>query len=321
MKPFGWAFIGSGWIAEKVASEMVKEKCGRIVSVYSKTKKHAEAFAEKYGGKAYSYLEAALLAPGVQGVYIALPHNLHAEFARYAIALNLPVLCEKPFAVNEGQAREMFSLARERGVYISEAMWTWHNSTSLKVKDWVRGGDCGKITGMSGSYGYPLVYLSRNPRLTSPELIGGALMDIGVYPIRYAYELFGMPQAVKCTGRIKGGVDYGEEIELSYGAFNVSLSVAMDRFLGETVTVFGDRGRVVVPNHHAATRASLISDGKKEVFRGEKRLYARQMRQVAAEIRAGMLTGGFCPESATMDTMHLLDECRRQLGVVYPCER
>lgn len=321
LKPFGWAMIGCGSIAHTVGRELTKSGCGKVVAAYSRTKAHAEQFVARFGGQAFDTLEQAISAEGVEGAYIAVPHNLHAEFARRCLRRGVPVLCEKPLAVNYAEAEQLFRYAREQDVYLSEAMWTWHNPVSLAVRDWVKERRCGDILSVRARYAYPIIRMSRNPRLTSPALAGGALLDIGVYPVRYLYELFGEPASIECRGNVDY-VDFGEKIEFGYGTFRAKIDVSIQKLRGEKLVIKGREGQIIVPSFHAAKSAHFIArDGREERVSGEKLLYAVEMRQVADEIRKGMKEGLCCPAQATLDTMHLLDECRRELKIVYPFER
>ena len=319
MKQFGWAVIGCGGIAATVAKELKKEGCGRIVACWNRTKSRAEAFAANFGGTAYDTPEQAITAEGVEGVYIATTHDKHGYFTKLCIERGVPALCEKPFTVNTKEAEEVFALAKEKNVYVSEAMWTWHNAPAHIVRAWVKDGKVGEVKSVKVSYAVPLLKFSKNPRLTSPELIGGALLDIGIYPIRYMYELFGMPKSISATGELRGGVDIAENITMDYGTFKAELTVSMDSFLGEKLVVEGTEGKIEVPYFHMAKKGKLTGK-QKDRFKIKTLLYATQLRQVAEEIRSGKKESAYCPVQSTLDTMKLLDECRRQMGVIYPGE-
>ena len=319
-KPFGWAFIGCGGIAATVASELEKDGCGKIVSAWNRTKSRAEAFVARFGGAVYDTAKEAITAPGVEGVYIATTHDMHGFFTKLCVEHNVPVLCEKPFTVNRKEAQEVFDLAREKKVYVSEAMWTWHNAPALIVRDWVKSGKVGDIKSVSLSFAFPMLKSSTNPRLTSLDLIGGALMDIGIYPVRYAYELFGMPQKITARGELLNGVDISEKITMDYGSFRAELTVSMQEALGEELVIKGTDGTIRVPNFHM-TKTGKLTGKYQEKFEIDALLYATQFRQVAEEIRSGKTESAFCPVRSTLDTMALLDECRRQMGVVYPNEK
>lgn len=312
--PFGWAILGCGNIAQIVAKEIVKSGCGRIAAVWNRTRSRAEQFARRFGGKVCASPSETICAEGVEGVYIALTHNLHAEYARLALEHGVPVLCEKPIAVSEGEAQALFAFARNKGVYLSEGMWTWHNPIAIRVREWVKSGRIGSVRAVKAKYAFPIVQLSRNPRLTDPKLAGGALLDIGIYPLRYLLELFGMPKGVTCTGQCRGGVDLGERITLDFGTFQAELEISITRFGGEKLEIEGSEGKITVPYFHAARKASLRGSQRERCKDGEL-LYARQMRQVAEEIRAGMLESGYNPPEMTLAALKLIDECRARLGL------
>ena len=319
-RKFGWAYIGCGGIAHITASELMKTADNEIVAAWNRTPEKADAFVKKFGGKAYATIEEAINAPGVEGVYIAVTANLHAEFTKLCISHGKPVLCEKPFAVNEAQAREVFEYAAKEGVYVSEAMWTWHNATARKVKEWVREDSLGQIQKVNCDYSYPMIKLPiQKPRHTSPEMIGGALLDTGVYCIRYCYELFGMPKDIICKGRVSNGIDLGEHITLRYNDFDCNLRIARDEFDGEKLEILGEKGSIKVPIFHASHKA-LLKGEKKEVFRDKSSLFGTQFSAVAAEIRSGAKEGLAISPQSTLDCMKIMDICRQQMNLKYPCE-
>lgn len=319
MKKFGWAVIGCGTIAEKVFGEVLKEDSGEVVSVYNRTAERAQRFTAKFGGKVYPTAEEALKAEGVKGVYVATTHDMHAHYTKLALNLGIPVLCEKPLTVNTAMTQELFAYAKDKNVYLAEAMWTWHNPVSLKVREWLNAGKIGKVKSVKVNFAVPMLNEKSNPRLFKPELIGGALMDIGIYPIRYVYELFGYPQNIVCKAKLAGGVDTEEDIRMSYSGFDAELFVSMTEDRGVFAEIIGTEGRIYVPQFYYASTASLISKHS-ESFRCNELLYALELKHTAEDIVNGRKMGRHCPVKSTVDTMKLLDECRKQAGVIYPCE-
>lgn len=320
MDQFHWAYIGCGGIAETTAKELLRSGEHEITAVWNRTRERAEKFAGRYGGVVYSTPEEAICAPGVEGVYIAATADKHPDYVRRCIACGRPVLCEKPFAVNAAVTKELLDEAARAGVYVSEAMWTWHNSTALRVKEWVRSGRIGEIRAVRMTYGYPLIRFSPKHRLRDPVRIGGALLDIGIYPVRYCYELFGLPKEISCRGVLKGGVDVHENVELRYKGFTARLHIAIDRMLGERAVIVGTKGVIRIAQPHAA-RWARLGGACPEIVRDHTDFYARQFSNVAEEIRAGCTEGLKVPARTTVDVMRILDECRRQMGLVFPCEK
>ena len=319
MKEFGWAVIGCGGIAAKVASELREAGCGKVVACWNRTRSRAEAFAAEFGAKVCDTPEAAITAEGVEGVYVATTHDQHFRFTKMCIEHGVPVLCEKPFTVNFKEAEEIFALAKSKGVYAAEAMWTWYNDHALTVRKWVQSGKVGKVKSVTATFAYPMLETCTNPRLTALELIGGALMDIGVYPVRYIYELFGMPKSVRAEGKLLNGIDTFENIVMEYGDFEAKLTVSIEHALGEVLLIEGTEGRIEVPDAHKA-RAGKLTGKYSDEFQYDALLYATEFERVVKEIRSGKKESEYCPMQNTLDTMKLLDECRRQIGVVYPNE-
>lgn len=318
-KKFRWAFIGCGGIAVTVARELEQSGGHEIAAVWNRTAGRAEEFARQFGGRVCETPQEAVSLPSVEGVYIAVTADRHAEYMELCIRCHKPVLCEKPFTVNAGEAERIFALARREGVYVSEAMWTWHNEAACRVREWLRQGRIGQVTGARGVYAYEMARPGCNPRLILPEMIGGALMDIGVYGVRYAYELFGMPRRILCRGELLGAVDGEERITMEYPELSVELDISMKEHRGEVFEITGTRGSIRVPMFHMAKSASLMGPEPEE-FSQEALLYAREFDRTAREIREGLTQSRILPPEGTLAVMELMDECRRQMGVVYPGE-
>ena len=320
-QPFRWCFIGTGTLAKQVAREITASGRHEITAVYSRRFEKAREFAAQYGGAAYDTAEAAVGAADVDGVYVVTPHNWHAPYVRLAVEAGKPVLCEKPFTTDTAQTRALFDLGREKGVYVAEAMWTWFSSVARQVKAWVDGGALGdiesaRVTYRCDSRGYA-------PRLLDPNLAGGALLDIGVYPLTYLYRLFGKPERVKCEGLLRDGIDMEEEIDLFYpGGLTARASVSMwAAEYDEAARITGSRGAITVERFHYASEARLTDkEGHTALFTGETTML-NEFDRVAGEIRAGLPCSALVPPQATLDVMEIMDECRRQMGLVYPFER
>ena len=317
MEKFRWAYIGSGNIA-KSTSRSIEKGAHEIVAVYSRTFSKAESFAKKHGAKAYKTAEEAITAEGVDGVYIATPHTSHIDYAIAALKLGKPVLCEKPVGVTAKEAEEMINAAKENGVYFCEAMWTWFSDVALTVKKWVDEKRIGDIKDVVIDYAFPGLMMSKNSRVLTPETAGGALLDVGIYPITYCYNLFGMPEKISCSGTLKNGIDINETVILEYKDFKCTLNMSLEK-LKEGCTIKGSRGSISLPMFHMAWKAILNADGKKEVYRG-KTDYLTEFTAVANEIKSGKTESEFIPFESTVNCLKIIDECRIQLGLVYPFE-
>ena len=182
-KPFRWCFIGTGKLAHQVAEELSQSNLHQIVSAYSRRMESTQEFTKKFGGAAASTSLEAMTAYGADGVYVVTPHNAHYLYVKEAIEAGLPVLCEKPFTTDAEQTKELFSLAEKKGVYLAEAMWTWFSPVAHQVKKWLQDDEFGEIRRIKANDHMDV--RSYAARLTDPNRAGGALLDIGVYPITY----------------------------------------------------------------------------------------------------------------------------------------
>ena len=317
METFRWAYIGSGSIAKNTARSITRGG-HEIVSVWSRNYKTASAFAAKHNAKAYKTFEEAVTAEGVDGVYIATPHTSHLEYSVRAMELGKPVLCEKPVGVSTAEVDALINASKEYGIYFCEAMWTWFSDVALTVKKWVKDGRIGDIRRVEIDYAFPGLMMSKNSRVLTPSTAGGALLDIGIYPITYCYNLFGYPKSVNCEGTLQNGIDVAETVTLGYDGFECVLRMALSG-LKEDCLIEGSNGSVRLKMFHMASKARLTSDGKTEVFKG-KTDYLTEFTRVASEIRSGKTESEYVPFNSTRGCMKIMDECRKQMNLVYPFE-
>lgn len=318
MKKFRWAYIGSGNIANSTANQIVKGN-HRIVSVYGRNIAKVKAFAEKYDAAAFDDFESAVDREDVDAVYIATPHTSHVDYAVRAMQLGKPVLCEKPVGVSLKDVDILIESAKANDVYFCEAMWTWFSDVALRVKEWVAQGEIGNVKNVVINYAFPGILMSKNSRVLMPETAGGAILDIGIYPITYCYNLFGVPQKINCKGKIKNGIDISETVVLEYDGFKCTLNMSLCS-LKENCLIEGDCGTISLPAFfHMASKAILKNKNGKTVFNG-KTDYLTEFTRVANEITAGKKESSYIPFEATRQCMKIIDECRRQMNLVYPFE-
>lgn len=319
MEKFRWAYIGSGNIAHSTANDILNGG-HRIVSVYGRNAEKTRAFAKRYGAQACAGFEEAVNREDVDAVYIATPHTSHLDYAIRAMKLKKPVLCEKPVGVSREEAERMIETAKSENVYFCEAMWTWFSDVALTVKKWVHSGEIGEVTDVEINYAFPGILMPKTSRLLMPETAGGALLDIGIYPITYCYNIFGYPKSISCKGRLKNGIDISETVILEYDGFKCTLNMSLCR-LKENCIINGTKGSISLPAFfHMASRATLKNGKVKQTFRG-KTDYLTEFSRAGEEIRQGKLESDYIPFSATLDCLEIMDECRRQMGLVYPFEK
>ncbi len=320
-KPFNWCFIGTGTLAKKTAKMITESKRHRIVSVYSRRYEKCREFAELYHANAYESAAQAITADDVDGVYVVTPHSNHYEYVKLALEMGKPVLCEKAFTTDAKQAAELIELAREKGVYLAEAMWTWFSPVANQVKKWLDDGEFGEIKTVVDNYHMN----SQNyaPRVTDPNRAGGALLDVGVYPITYLYRLFGNPIEVKCEGVLGNGIDLSEDVALTFSNGQTYIaSASIVDFKGlEKLKIIGTKAEISLRFFHMANKVTLRRKGSKnQTFKGDGSML-NEFDRVAEEIRNGQTESILVPHQATLDVMRIMDECRKQMQLVYPFEK
>ena len=314
-----WVYIGSGSIASKTADNIEKGD-HEIVAVYSRNFEKAEQFAKSHGAVVYKTAKEAIGHPGADAVYIATPHTSHKQYAMEALDLKMPVLCEKPVGVTQRDVEELIDCAKRNDTYLAEAMWTWFSDVAITVKNWVQSGEIGEILSASIYFQFPGLMKPKTSRVRLPETAGGALLDVGIYPITYCYNLFGFPDKIECNGVIENGIDVSEDIILTYGNFKCKLNSAM-KGIRSDCTITGTRGTIKLPAFfHMSNKATLQNEKGKKVFKGSTD-YLTEFTRAAEEFKNGLKESRYVPLSATLDCMKIMDECRRQINLVYPFEK
>lgn len=314
---FRWAFIGTGTLAKKVIREITASKRHIVVSAYSRNRERLEKFCETYGTYAATSIKDAVSRADVDAVYISVTNESHYAVCKECLELGKPVLLEKPFTIKAKQTEELQSLAKEKGLYLSEAMWTWFSDVPIKVRDLVQAGKLGKIKDVYMAYSMDSIGYA--PRVSDPKLGGGAVLDIGIYPITYAYRLFGYPKAIDCKGDLRDGIDYGETLVFSYDGFKVRMDISIVGDKGLGMCIEGQNGLIMSPGFHKGEPAMAKIGKDVTILEGDKG-YLKEFDCVAEEIRQGRKESAFIPPKSTYDCMRILDECRRQMNLVYPFE-
>ena len=319
MDPFRWCFIGAGKLANIVAEKITASCRHRISSVYTRNPAKGQAFAEAFGARAYLSAEQAIADPGVEAVYIATTHPSHFQYAKLALEMGKPVLCEKTMTMRCEETEALFRLAKEKRLYLSEAMWTWFAPAAQQVERWVREGAFGTIEkvhvhmcGQGWQYA---------PRVTDPEAGGGALLDEGVYALAYLYRLFGYSRFMRCKGEIVGGIDRNDEIELEFsGGIQATISLDLYGNDGEWLQIEGNQASIKFLNFHWAYEVQLCRKDGTTVDFNQTGGYLNEFDLVAQEIHAGKTESEYVPPKQTVDVLRLLDEARRQIGLRYAFE-
>ncbi len=315
--------MGTGRIASVLANTMLQMPQVVLMGAASRSLEKAEEFAARFSiERAYGSYEELAKDPDIQLIYIATPHSEHCSNAKLCLENGKHVLCEKAFAANYAQAKEMTDLAEEKNLMITEAMWVRYMPMAKTLKEVLNSGIIGEPMTLTANLCY---LVSDKPRLVKPELAGGALLDVGVYTLAsivFGDEITDIQSSVIKTD---SGVDAQNSITLCYpggkmAILNSSLQVLSDR-MG---IIYGTRGYLVVENvnnfesiHVYNTDRELIETHiRPEQISG----YEYQIEASGEAIRNGWTECPQMPHKATLDVMKVMDELRRQWGIRYPFE-
>ena len=319
-----WGIIATGNIAGQFARDLALLPDHDVVAVGSRSLDRAKAFADEHGIRhAFGSYAQVLEHPDVDVVYVATPHSDHYATSRQALEAGKAVLCEKAFTVTAAQARELVELARDRKVFLMEAMWMRCNPLHLRLRDLVRSGVIGEPRAVQASLGFVAAYRPED-RLFSPALAGGALLDVGVYPVSLAYHLLGGPSDVKATGTLAPtGVDASVSISLGYDNDAIaSLSGSLISTLPNSATIAGTEGWIELPrSFHDTNRLFVHRPGNEPEEHTVELIgvgYAHEAAEVARCLREGLLESPLVSWGDSVAVMEVLDEVRRQVGVHYP---
>lgn len=323
--PLRWGVLGPGGIAGAWTRALHAETASRVVAVGSRSPERAARFASAYGvERVHDSYRLLCEDPAVEAVYVATPHSHHAEQALLAIEAGKPVLVEKAFTRNRLEAERVFAAAREAGVLVMEAMWTRHLPHVLALHDLIGSGELGRVVNVTADHGQWFPFDAAH-RLFDPALAGGALLDLGVYPVAFAHDFLGAPTTVTGVGTLgETGVDTQVTMVLDYpGEVQATLHTTLLARTPTTAAISGTDGHVVVDGpFYAPTSFTVHPRG------GEPRHYDFssphglhfQAAEMARCIEAGLLESPRVPWRSTLDVLATLDSVRAQVGLVYPGE-
>lgn len=321
-----WGILATGGIARKFAEDLKHVPDAEAVAVGSRSRESAEAFAKEFGiPKAYGSYEELARDPDVDIVYVASLHPGHKEHALLCLREGKAVLNEKPFTVNAAETEELIRTARSLGLFLMEAMWTRYLPAIRKVREWIREGRIGEVRSMNANFGYDGIR-DVEGRLLNPHKAGGALLDVGIYPVSFASMIFGrQPEQIASRAFIgETGVDEHNAMLFAYPeGRHATLQSAVQLQLNNFCDIFGTKGRIHIPNFWMARSATLeTNDGEKEhyAYDGERFGYAFEAEEAGRCLKEGLTESPDMPLDETLAIMRTMDEIRRQWGLRYPFE-
>jgi predicted dehydrogenase len=316
--------IGTGRIASVMVQDLTLLDDVEVVAVGSRTPEHAQRFAEEHDvPRAHGSYEELVADPDLDAVYVTTPHPGHHDAALLAIEAGKAVLVEKPFTMDAAQARTVVEAARAAGTFVMEAMWARFTPHMVRVREVVESGVLGEITTVTADHGQWFAFDPAH-RLFAPELGGGALLDLGVYPISFASMVLGTPSRITATSvPTSTGVDAQTSVVLDHptGAQAVASTtllahspcratiVGTDGYLEIEPTWYSPTTFTVVPRVGAAWRYDEPHEGHG---------LRHEVAEMARCVREGLTESPVMPLAETVSIMATMDEVRRQIGLTYP---
>ena len=325
MSNFNWGILGPGGIAKAFATDLQVLDGHAVAAVGSRTLKNAQEFAKTFGGIAYGSYEELVADPTIDAIYVATPHPSHKENVITALNAGKPVLCEKPFAVNAHEAREMVAAAEKNGVALMEAMWARFLPHYADVREIIASGVLGQILTVQADHGQRLA--DRNiPRLVEPSLAGGALLDLGIYPVSFAHMILGNPAKITASAVLTDkGVDAQTSMIFDYtdGAQAILTTTMIEQTPCRAV-VAGVNGWLEIDRtfYNPTSMRVVLFDGS--VTQYPHTYTGHGLREQAEAfkklVHSGKTQSEILTWKDTVDIMGTLDAVRSQIGLRYPFE-
>jgi predicted dehydrogenase len=318
--------VGTGTIANSFVKGLSALEDAQLYAVASRSKEKAEAFGKQYAAtKVYDSYEQLAGDKEVDIVYIATPNTSHKDNILLCLNNGKHVLCEKPFTINAEGAEEVIRLAREKKLFLMEAMWSRFFPIMNTVNSWLQKGLIGDIRVVTADFGFRREGPAED-RKVSPDRGGGALLDVGVYPISFASMVLGSfpKQITGVTSFYETGVDQQSAMLLSYDKGEMAvLSCAINTPTPKEARIIGNKGSIYIPDFSRATNATLSVIGEEAItieIPLEGNGYNYEAAAVMDCLRKGKLESELMPIDETIAIIKIMDELRKQWGLRYPGE-
>jgi len=325
MSNFSWGILGPGGIAQAFAKDLTFLEGHTIGAVGSRSLTNAQNFANTFGGTAYGSYEELVADSGIDAIYVATPHPAHHDNVILALNAGKPVLCEKPFAVNAKQAQAMVDAAAKNKVALMEAMWARFLPHYAKVREIIASGVLGPILSIHTDHGQRLADQGI-ARLVEPQLAGGALLDLGIYPISFAHMILGNPISITSSAVMTDkGVDAQTSMIFNYD--NGAQAILTTTMIEQTpcrAVVAGLDGWLEIDRtfYNPASMRVILNDGTvteyPSAYTGHGlREQAEAFKQI---VQSGEVESKILTWKDTVDIMKSMDTVRGQIGLKYPFE-
>lgn len=321
-----WAILGAGKIAHSFAKDFSAVTNAELVAVAASDKSRAATFAKEYNLPFIYNYDELYNSNEVDAVYVATTHNFHYEQCLQCLAHGKNVLCEKPVTINDNQFKELARLSQEKKVLLMEAMWTWFLPPVVKAKQWLQQGKIGNLKVIHADFGFPMEK-NITGRMYNINLAGGALLDLGVYPV--AFSTFFMdkkPDSITASGVLTDTeVDERTGMILQYGDTTASLFCSMVNIMTNKAMLYGEKGYIEIPDFFKATTAFLYDDfhNLADKFEDDRTTkgYNCEIQHATDLVLAQKTQSDIISHSKSNEIQEIMTEVRRQIGLIYPGEQ
>lgn len=325
MSGFKWGVLAPGKIANRFVQGLAQVEGAQPWAVGSRDLGRAQAFADQYGfERAYGSYEELAQDKDVDAIYVATPHPMHEQAVLTCLEQGKAVLCEKPFAVNHRQAQRMIARAREKNVFLMEAMWTRFLPAVRKAMSLVEGGAIGKVRHVAADFGFR-AEADPDSRLFSPELAGGSLLDVGIYNLAFCSMVYGrQPDQVQSHLQIGStGVDEKAAALLQYDGGGTAFVLSAIRLnTAQEAIIYGEKGYIRLPQYWHATSVILHNQDGEQTFHlpFEASGFQYEITEVMDCMRRGLKESPIMPLDETLALAGTMDRIRRDNQLRYPFE-
>jgi predicted dehydrogenase len=321
-----WGILGPGNIARRFAEGVKSVNDARLTAVGSRDLAKANSFADQYDiPNRYGSYQELVADPEVDVIYVATPHNFHKEHSLLALNAGKPVLCEKPFTINAKEAEEVIATARVKNLFLMEGMWTRFFPLMYRVRELLREGAIGEPRMLTADFGFR-AEINPEGRLFNPALGGGALLDVGVYPVSLSFMVFGTPDRITGMATMcETGVDEQAGMVFGYPNGEIALlSTSVRTTTPQEAVILGTEGRITIhPPWWQPRSMTLIRYGKPAEpieVPFESTGFNYEATEVADCLRKGKRESDIMPLDETLAIMRAMDTLRTQWGLKYPME-
>ena len=324
---FRWGILASGGIATAFARDLSYFNNHIVAAVGSRSQESADSFATEFPGCiAYGSYEDLVNDPTLDAIYVATPHPYHVSNTVLALNAGKPVLCEKPFTINAAEAKQMKAAADANGVALMEAMWARFLPHMHRVREILASGVLGEIWAVEADHGQRLSDYA-NPRHWEPSLGGGALLDLGIYPISFAHMVLGKPDSITSSATFTDkGVDASSTAIFNYKSG--AQAILTSNMMVSTpcrATICGTLGKIEIDRtfYNPASMRVIMHDGTTTEYPSDYKGHGlrEQAKEIERVVRSGAKNSPILTPDESIEIMGSLDEIRRQIGLIYPSEK